>query len=98
MKLVSIKDAFPLFSKKIALGERNQQIYDFWRKEVGILGRHSRLLGVKKDCLEVEVYSSVALQEFSLRRDGIIQKLNKRAGEEIIKSINFRLCPNPPVR
>lgn len=78
MKLIILKDILTCYLNKFALAEKTQKIYQLWETEIGNLVRHSQLLGVKGGYLEVEVDSPVALQEFFLRKDKIIQQLNKK--------------------
>ncbi len=92
VKLVPIKDVLTPCLEKFTLGTGTYLIYQLWEKEIGKLSPHSRLLGIKKGYLEVEVNSPVALQEFFLRKEEIIQRLNKKIGEKIIKDMRFHLA------
>lgn len=89
VKLVPIKEVLTPCLEKFALERKSYLIYQLWEKEIGKLSQHSRLLGIKKGYLEVEVNSSVALQEFFLRKEEIVQRLNKKIGENMIKDIHF---------
>lgn len=96
MKLVILKNILSRYLNNFALSKQDQEIYKLWEeiitsKEIGNLKAHSHLLGIKRGYLEVEIDSSVALQEFFLRKEKIIQKLNKKIDTNKIKDIHFHL-------
>jgi len=89
MKLIMLKDVLARYLDKFALKEKSQKVYQLWETEIGNLKRHSHLLGIKGGYLEVEVDSPVARQEFSLRKEKIIQKINKKIGGNYLKGMHF---------
>ncbi len=91
MRLISVKEALNNRLEKFALEEKNRLIYQLWDKEIGILSKHCSLLGINNGCLMVEVNSSPALQEFSLQKQKIIERINTTIGEKIIQDIKFRI-------
>ncbi len=96
MKLIILKDVLDRYLNKFGLNERTQKIHKLWGTEIGNLVKHSNLLGIKGGYLEVEVSSPVALQEFFLRKEKIIQQLNKEiakneAKDKYLKGIHFHL-------
>jgi len=94
MKLVMLKDVLTRYLNKFALEEKTQKIYQLWGTEIGNLIKHSHLLGMKEGYLEVEVDSPAALQEFFLRKEKIIQRLNKKIGGSKLKDIHFHPVRN----
>lgn len=108
MKLIILKDILTRYLNKSTLGEGTEKIYQLWEIEIGNLIKHSRLLGISEGYLEVEVDSPIALQEFFLRKDTIIQRLNKKIStsgrsknkikENCLKGIHFHLSSSTKFR
>jgi predicted nucleic acid-binding Zn ribbon protein len=63
-----------------------------WEEAVGKgIARRSRAVSVRNQILFVIVQNSAWLQELSLLKEGIIDKLNSLVGKEVVKDIVFRI-------
>ena len=58
-------------------GDRMTILAAVWQKEVGHLGGHWQLAGIKQGTLYVKPRSAAAAQELQLRAAGIVRALNK---------------------
>jgi len=73
------------------------QISEIWESTVGTtIANDSRPFKIKKDELEVHVSGGSWLQQLNYMRNDIIQKLNERLGEQVIKKIRFSIAHIPP--
>jgi predicted nucleic acid-binding Zn ribbon protein len=63
-----------------------------WEEAVGKgIARRARAVSIRNRILFVAVQNSAWLQELSLLKDGIIDKLNTLVGKEVVKDIVFRI-------
>jgi predicted nucleic acid-binding Zn ribbon protein len=63
-----------------------------WGEAVGgNIARRARAVAVRGGILFVQVDNSVWLQELSLLKEGIIEKINKLVGKDVVRDIVFRV-------
>ncbi len=63
-----------------------------WREAAGeLLGRHSRVVGVRRGKLEVIVAHSALLQELTFQKAAILKALTQALPDEPIKDLRFRV-------
>lgn len=63
-----------------------------WEEAVGkAIARRAKAVSIRNRILFVAVQNSAWLQELSLLKDGIIDKLNTLVGKEVVKDIVFRI-------
>lgn len=73
------------------------QALALWPKVVGAeTAAHSRAVGWREDTLVLVVDHSVWAQELSLRRQDLIERMNRAAGQRIVKDLLFRVGPLGP--
>ena len=66
------------------------RIISAWHEVLGPLAKTDDKLYINNKVLFVELSSSVIRNELSMMRSKLIQRLNEKAGEEVIKDIVFR--------
>lgn len=63
-----------------------------WEEAVGKnIARRAKAVSLRGDILFVRVQNSVWLQELSLLKEGIIEKINALVGKEVVRDIVFRV-------
>jgi len=62
-----------------------------WEAEVGRLAEWARIVALDRSALVVEVDSSPAMQELTLRRRELVRRLNRHFPEEWVKQITVRM-------
>lgn len=81
-----------VLKRQLGLDENISTVIQIWEREMGAQSRHVKLAGFKKGQLIVDVSSSAHMQEITLRRREIINKINQYfGGEKIVKSIKVQL-------
>jgi hypothetical protein len=92
-KTITIAEAIKDYTKEMNLdGKLNEAgVINSWEEIVGkaISSRTSRMY-IKDHVLHVHLNSSVVRNELVMLRQAIIEKLNGKAGSEVIKDIVFR--------
>jgi predicted nucleic acid-binding Zn ribbon protein len=92
-KTISIAEAIRDYTREMNLdGKLNEVgVINSWEEIVGkaISSRTSRMY-IKDHVLFVHLNSSVVRNELVMLRQAILEKLNGRAGKEVIKDIVFR--------
>ena len=73
-------------SKKIM----EARIFAAWHEVLGPLAKPDDKLYIKNNVLFVNLSSSVIRSELSMMRSKLMQRLNEKAGEEVIMDIVFR--------
>jgi hypothetical protein len=63
-----------------------------WETELGRLASLARIVAVDRSAVVVEVDSSPAMQEITLRRKELVRRLNKHFPEEFVKQITVRMA------
>lgn len=78
--------------RQLGLDENIAAVMQIWEREMGAHARHVKLAGFKKGQLIVDVSSSAHMQEITLRRRDIINKINQYfGGKKIVTSIKVQL-------
>ena len=63
-----------------------------WEEAVGKnIARRAKAVSLRNDILFVHVQNSVWLQELSLLKEGIIEKINTLVGKDVVRDIVFRV-------
>ncbi|MGD8628805.1 MAG: DUF721 domain-containing protein [bacterium] len=63
-----------------------------WEEAVGgNISRRAKAVSLRNDILFVNVQNSVWLQELSLLKEGIIEKINTLVGKDVVRDIVFRV-------
>jgi predicted nucleic acid-binding Zn ribbon protein len=63
-----------------------------WEEAVGQnIARRAKAVSIKGGTLFVKVVNSAWLQELSLLKEGIIEKVNSVVGKNVVKDIMFRI-------
>jgi predicted nucleic acid-binding Zn ribbon protein len=92
-KTISLADAIHEYIREMNLGKKLAEvgIVDSWEETVGkaIASRTSKVY-IRDETLYVHLKSSVVRNELMMLREAIREKLNTRAGSEIIKEIVLR--------
>ncbi len=92
-KTISIAEAIKDYTREMNLdGKLNEAgIINSWEEIVGkaISSRTSKMY-IKDHILHVHLNSSVVRNELVMLRQAILEKLNSKAGTEVIKDIIFR--------
>jgi len=79
-----------LGNNKISSKLKEARIIAAWREVLGPLAKSDDELYIKNNVLFVNLSSSVIRNELSMMRSKLLQRLNEKAGEEVIKDIVFR--------
>jgi predicted nucleic acid-binding Zn ribbon protein len=92
-KTISLAEALKDYIKEMNLGGKLSEIgvISCWEEIVGktISSRTSKIY-IKDHILYVHLNSSVVRNELLMHREGIREKLNEKAGNEVIKEIVLR--------
>ena len=69
-----------------------ERLVVLWNEEVGEnISRNARAVGCRGSTLLVEVSSSTWLQELSMMREDLLERLNASAGKNVLDGITFYL-------
>jgi predicted nucleic acid-binding Zn ribbon protein len=92
-KTISLAEAMQDYIKEMKLGDKLREvgILDSWENTVGkaISSRTTRVY-IKDGILYVHLKSSIVRNELLMIREALREKLNERAGAEVIKDIVFK--------
>lgn len=92
-KTISLAEAMQDYIKEMNLGDKLREvgIVDSWENTVGkaIASRTSRVY-IKDGVLFVHLKSSIVRNELMMIREALREKINERAGGEVIKEIVFK--------
>ena len=69
---------------------KQSRIIAAWHETLGPLARTDDELYIKNNVLFARISSAAIRNELSMRRSTIVQRLNEKAGAEVIKDIVFR--------
>jgi hypothetical protein len=89
----SISDILEVFFKEnpqLARKLAETRLMNSWEKVLNpAVLRYTGQLFVKNKCLFVKINSSIVKSELMMRREQLVQDLNREAGEAVITHINF---------
>ncbi len=88
-----IGDVFEELSKSVPLFSeiKVRLIVSEWREIVGdLIARHTKVKKVENGVVYVLCDDPIWVAELSLQRRKIVEKLNKKAGENIFRDVVFR--------
>ncbi len=90
---VKIGDALRNLLKSLGIEKRllEAQAAEVWPDVVGAeIDRVTQVVGVERGIMKVAVRDSLWSQELSLMKQDILDKLNGRIGQKVIRDIRFR--------
>ncbi len=87
----SESDAASLF-RKIGITHHLTLLDHAWTSELGALARRARIVAVDHAALVVDVDSSTAMQELTLRRPELLRRVNRYFKDPFLKHIHFRMA------
>ena len=90
MALLSIKDILKNTLFKFRMDGSTMDVYEAWDREMGKFAERAQVVSVKDDRVIINVNNSVYLQELTLRKKEILDKLNAALENRTIKEITFR--------
>jgi predicted nucleic acid-binding Zn ribbon protein len=92
-KTITLADAIKDYINEMNLGEKlgETAVINSWEEIVGraISSRTSKIY-IKDHVLHVHLTSSVVRNELMMLRESLREKLNEKAGKEVIKDIRLR--------
>jgi predicted nucleic acid-binding Zn ribbon protein len=92
-KTVSLAEAMQDYIKEMKLGDKLREvgILDSWENTVGkAIATRTTKVYIKDGILYVYLKSSIVRNELMMIREALREKLNERAGAEVIKDIVFK--------
>ena len=93
MAFSQVGDFMSVVKRQLGLDDETLAIIKVWEKELGPLASKVKLVGVKSGVLLVEAVASVYIQEVTLRRNEILNKINQNFGPKakVVKQIKVFL-------
>lgn len=95
--MISLKEALEGYFKGKRWDKKlkGYQAINCWEEVVGEeIAQHSQPIKIQDQTLLLRVKSNVWANELNLRKGELIQKINLKAGEEIISNILFKVQPS----
>ena len=92
-KTISLADAMKDYLREMKLEDKLREIslVNSWEEVVGrAISSRTLKIYIKDGVLYVHLSSSVARNELMMLREGLMDKLNQKAGSEVITRIVFR--------
>jgi predicted nucleic acid-binding Zn ribbon protein len=91
--LQRLGDALKAYMKRTGLASqlKHRGIYEVWRKALRSHADHTRVLGVRRGVLQVEVDSAPLLQELEFQRHILLKTLQAEVQEPFVSEIHFRV-------
>jgi predicted nucleic acid-binding Zn ribbon protein len=89
---ISLKDAIEKFLKDFNLDEKlnETRLLGSWEKVAGkLIARHTQEIFVRDQVLYIKADSAALKQELTYMRSKLMEKLNKTAGQDVIKDIKL---------
>lgn len=80
------------FFDRMGLNSRLAVLEHAWESEIGSLSRMAKVAAIDNAALVVEVESSTAMQELSLRRRELLRRLNRHFAHPFLKDISLRIA------
>lgn len=91
MALVSAGEVLKKVLGEFKIDDSFQEICFLWKKHLGKLAEHSQVVSFRDGCLVITVDNSVYMQELTLRKTEVLEKINVfLEGKVLIKEIKFR--------
>lgn len=92
-KTISLAEAMKDYIREMGLEGKLSEIsvINSWEETVGkAISSRTKKIYIKDHVLYVSLTSSVVRNELMMLRQGLMEKLNEKAGTEVIKDIVFR--------
>ena len=71
---------------------RHQKVYAVWERMLGDRAEHTRIAGLRRGVLEVEVDSAAMMQELEFERRLLERGLQAEVPKPFVERIHFRLA------
>lgn len=91
MGLTAVADGFPRLTRKLGLTSELTMLERAWSHECGALASQARLAAVERSAIVVEVKSSSAFHELTLRRRELVRRLNQHFPEPWIGALTVKM-------
>ena len=91
-KLVAVEEILQVLMTQLDMPEDTQakvKVFEVWEEVAGNAAAHSNAFRFRGSTLVVEVDSPVWLNELSMRKTEILNRLEKAAGEKVVEDIRF---------
>ncbi len=92
MALSPIEGDTQRFCSQVGLNQSLQLLERAWQSELGGLSRMAEIVALDNFALVVEVHSSAAMQEISLRRRELLRRINGYFKDPILRNITVRMA------
>jgi len=92
MALAAVQDEIKKVCRKLGLSQNLALLEQAWQSEMGNWGTMAWITALDKGALVIEVKSSPALQEITLRRKELIRRLNKHFPEPFIHYLTVKMA------
>lgn len=92
MALASVENEIHKVCRQLGLSQDLALLEQAWESEMGSWGAMAWISALDKGSLVIEVKSSPALQELTLRRKEMIRRLNKHFPEPLIHHLTIRMA------
>lgn len=92
-KTISLAEAIKDYIKEMNLGDKLSEtsVINSWEETVGtVISTRTSKIYVKNHVLYVHLTSSVVRNELMMLRESLREKLNEKAGKEVIRDIILR--------
>jgi predicted nucleic acid-binding Zn ribbon protein len=92
-KTISLAEAVQDYITEMNLGDKLREagLVNSWEETVGkAIASRTKKIFIKDKVLHVHLNSSVVRSELLMLRQALLEKLNEKAGGEVIKDIVFR--------
>jgi Dna[CI] antecedent, DciA len=91
MALAAVRAGVEAITRQLKLSTELSVLERAWDTEIGALGGRARLAALDRTTLVVEVISSAALQEITLRRRELVRRLNTHFLKPWIEHMTVRM-------
>ena len=91
MALSPIQKDAQRFCRQVGLSDALSMLERAWEAEMGGFGGMARISALDNLSLVVEVKSSPAMQEITLRRRELVRRLNRYMGTSFLRDITVRM-------
>lgn len=90
--IVPISTVIKKFFEKLGFTPDMFAIYEIWDRELGWLGQHVRIAGLRKGKLLVEADTNAHMQEFHMIKHKVLNRLNEPFGRPVIKQLAIEIA------
>ncbi len=94
MAFSSIQDGVKTLCRGLGVSEHLPVLEKAWQAEMGGWDGQARIAALDKFSLVVEVKSSPAMQEITLRRRELVRRLNRHFAAPFLRDVTVRMMPD----